>query len=158
MALIVTVGGMVLRAAVATPRLTLKFARTVARVIARSIWRTMPAAPLPAQETGVSQMRCEHGVQAGGSNIPALGWNGPLGRCECCLGTFVYIDQGGWGSNGSSHSRYWHPKNRCGPCGGGYHEHSTLPSTVKEQEPVGSQKAAEVSQPGAALPARPIVK
>jgi hypothetical protein len=36
--------------------------------------------------------------------------------------------------------------------------HEPSPSTVKEQEPVGSQKAAELSQPGAALPARPIVK
>lgn len=70
-------------------------------------------------------MKCEHGVVAGGSNLPKGGWNGPVGHCTCCLGHFVYLESGGWSSTGEMSGRYWYPKNRCGACGGGYHEHST---------------------------------
>ena len=72
-------------------------------------------------------MECEHGVHAGGSTLPTGGWNGPVGRCSCCLSHFGYLEHGSYGADGSGSSKVWTPRDRCGSCGGHYVESSWGP-------------------------------
>lgn len=65
---------------------------------------------------------CPHGARLGSVGVPLGGWNGPVGKCSCCFSVFVYIDQGGWSTQGPLPGRHWHPKDKCGSCGGSYHE------------------------------------
>ena len=67
---------------------------------------------------------CPHGARLGGSNLPnGIPWNGPVGRCSCCFSVFGYIESGSFSADRGSHGRYWYPKDKCGSCGGSYHEH-----------------------------------
>ena len=65
---------------------------------------------------------CEHGSGPTKSNIAGVTWMGPIGVCECCGCHFGYINSANIGPSLRATGRSWIPTNRCGACGGEYHE------------------------------------
>ena len=59
---------------------------------------------------------CEHGCKLGESHLPEGGWAGGVGKCECCLGYFGFVDSGAYTQTRSE--VVTNDPNRCKKCGG----------------------------------------
>jgi hypothetical protein len=81
----------------------------------------------PTAETVAAYPFCQHGARLGSSTLPAGMWNGPVAQCGCCFATFGYIDSGSISVSDKGltkcSGRSWSPKDRCGSCGGTYHDY-----------------------------------
>ena len=50
-------------------------------------------------------MRCEHGNEIGGTQLPSGGWMGGVGHCRCCKSSYGYINSATYGQDGLIQSK-----------------------------------------------------